>query len=77
MVLRQGLGVLAVDIVLGISVSLALSRIIVSQLWGVSAQDGVTILAVMALILLAGLVACWIPAHRATRVNPVTALRCE
>lgn len=77
MVLRQGLGVLAVDIVLGISVSLALSRIIVSQLWGVSAQDGVTILAVMALILLAGLVACWIPAHRATRGNPVTALRCE
>lgn len=77
MVLRQGLGVLAVGIVIGISVSLALSRIIVSQLWGVSAHDGVTILAVMALILLAGLVACWIPAHRATRVNPVTALRCE
>lgn len=77
MVLRQGLGVLAMGIVLGISVSLALSRIIVSQLWGVSAQDAVTTLAVMALILLAGLVACWIPAHRATRVNPVTALRCE
>lgn len=77
MVLGKGLGILVVGMVIGIGVSLAFSRIIVSQLWGVSAHDGVTILAVIALILLVGLVACWIPARRATRVNPVTALRCE
>ena len=77
MILRKGLGLLLIGIAIGLAVSLALSRLIVTQLWGVSAHDTVTILAVVGLLLLVGLIACWIPAHRATRVNPVTALRCE
>lgn len=77
MVLRQGLGLLLFGIGLGLAVSLAAGRLLSTQLWGVSPHDGVTILAVSSLILGVGLAACWIPARRATRINPVTALRCE
>jgi len=77
MVLRKGMEVLVVGISAGLLVSFVLSRIIVSQLWGVSAHDGLTTLAVVTLIFFVGLVACWIPARRATRVSPVTALRYE
>ncbi len=76
-VLRKGIGVLAVGISIGLVVSFALSRVIVSQLWGVSGHDGITVFAVVALIFVVGLIACWIPARRATRVSPVTALRYE
>lgn len=77
MVLRKGIGVLAAGVAVGLVVSFALSRVIVGQLWGVSAHDGITILGVVAVIFAVGLIACWIPARRATRVSPVTALRCE
>jgi ABC-type antimicrobial peptide transport system permease subunit len=77
MVLRKGIGVLAAGVGVGLAVSFGLSRVIVSQLWGVSAHDGITILGVVVVIFAVGLIACWIPAHRATRVSPVTALRCE
>ena len=77
MVLRKGLAVVLVGIMLGLGISFSVSRILVAQLWGVSAYDGLTIAAVVGLVSAVGLVACWIPARRATRVNPVTALRCE
>jgi putative ABC transport system permease protein len=77
MVLRKGLYLLLTGIVIGLSVSFVLSRILVSQLWGVSPYDRLTSIAVAGLLLLVGLIACWIPAHRATRVNPSTALRYE
>lgn len=77
MVLGKGLRLVAGGVAIGLAVSLALARLIVTQLWGVSAHDGLTILGVVLLIVLVGLVACWIPARRATRVSPVTALRCE
>jgi putative ABC transport system permease protein len=77
MVLRKGLYLLLTGIVIGLSVSFVLSRILVSQLWGVSPYDRLTSIAVAGLLLLVGLIACWIPARRATRVNPSTALRYE
>jgi len=77
MVLQKGLGLLLAGIALGLAVSLGVGRILVTQLWGVSQYDTLTFAAVIALLLLVGLVACWIPARRATRVNPVKALRCE
>jgi putative ABC transport system permease protein len=77
MVLRKGLYLLLTGIVIGLSVSFALSRVLVSQLWGVSPYDRLTSIAVAGLLLLVGLVACWIPARRATRVNPSNALRYE
>jgi predicted permease len=77
MVIRKGLQLLLGGIAIGLGVSFALSRVLVSQLWGVSTYDRLTILSVAGLLLLVGLVACWIPARRATRVNPSTALRYE
>jgi putative ABC transport system permease protein len=66
-----------VGIALGLAGSFALSGIVASQLWGVSPHDLLTMVAVPALILFVGLLACWIPARRATRVSPVVALRYE
>jgi ABC-type antimicrobial peptide transport system permease subunit len=77
MVLRAGMKVLLTGIGIGLAISFALSRVIASQLWGVSAHDGITILAVVGLVFFVGLMACWIPARRATLVSPSTALRYE
>jgi ABC-type antimicrobial peptide transport system permease subunit len=77
MVIRKGLQLLLAGIVIGLAVSLLLSRVIVSQLWGVSPYDRLIYAGVAGLLLLVGLIACWIPARRATRINPVTALRYE
>jgi putative ABC transport system permease protein len=77
MVFRKGLQLLLAGIAMGLAMSFVLSRVIVSQLWGVSPFDPLTIGCVVALLLLVGLIACWIPARRATRVNPVMALHYE
>jgi len=77
MVLRKGLQLLLAGIAIGLGVSLALSRVLVSQLWGVSPHDPLTLISVALLLLVVGLVACWVPARRATRVNPSSALRYE
>jgi putative ABC transport system permease protein len=77
MVLRQGLRLLGMGIVIGLLASLALARVIVSQLWGVSPYEPVTFAAAVGLLLIIGLLACWVPARRATRIDPTTALRYE
>ena len=77
MVIRKGLRLLLAGIAIGLAVSFALSRVIVTQLWGVSPYDRLTLVSVAALLLAVGLIACWIPARRATRINPSTALRYE
>ena len=77
MVLRKGLQLLLVGIAIGLVASFAVSRFIVSQLWSVSPHDPLILVSVASLLLLVGLIACWIPARRATRVNPSTALRYE
>jgi putative ABC transport system permease protein len=77
MVLWQGLRFLAAGIAAGLAASFALSRIIAGQLWGISAYDPLTLAAVVLLLIIIGTLACWIPARRATRINPLAALRCE
>jgi putative ABC transport system permease protein len=77
LVIRTGLRLVALGIVIGLCVSLVLARLIASQLWGVSAHDPLTLVIVPLLLLIIGVVACWIPARRATHVNPVIALRYE
>jgi putative ABC transport system permease protein len=77
MVLRDGLRLLVLGILVGTLCSLALARVITSQLWGVSPYDPLTVSAVAGLLLLIGLAACWMPARRATRVDPMAALRYE
>ena len=77
MVLRQGLILVAVGIGLGLGVSLAVTRVLASLLLGVRTSDPFTFAAVGFLLLLVALLACYIPARRATRVNPLKALRYE
>jgi putative ABC transport system permease protein len=77
MVLRQGLLLLLGGIAMGTAVSVTVARIIASQLWGVSPYDAITIGAVASLLFVIGLIASWVPARRATRIDPLNALRCE
>ena len=77
LVIRMGLGLVGGGIILGIIASLAVARVIATQLWGVSAYDPVTLSSVATLLLITGIVACWVPARRASRVDPLVALRYE
>jgi putative ABC transport system permease protein len=77
MVLRHGAMLVAGGLLLGMAGSLALSRTIESLLVGVPRTDTLTYALVAGVLAAASLVACWLPARRATRVDPVIALRCE
>lgn len=77
MVIRTGLLLVGIGVALGLIVSVALGRVIATQLWGVSAYDPWTLVCVPAVLLLIGLLACWLPARRAAHVDPLVALRYE
>jgi len=77
LVVGQGMRVTLVGIVIGVGATLALSSVLRSQLFGVSAWDPMTFLVVAGVLALVALTACYIPARRATRVDPVVALRYE
>lgn len=77
MVIRMGLRLVAIGVIVGLIVSLALSRILATQLWGVSAYDPWTLTCVPIVLLMTGFLACWLPARRAARVDPLVALRYE
>ena len=77
MILGQGLGTILIGIVIGFAGSLALTRTVESLLFGVTATDPVTFAGVILLLVAVGLLACYIPARRATRVDPLVALRYE
>jgi len=64
-------------IALGIAGALAAARLIASLLFGVTASDPLTFAAIAVLMTLVALAACWIPARRAMRVDPIEALRYE
>jgi len=77
LVIRTGARPVVLGLAIGLLVSLALSRVIASQLWGISPYDPATLATVVVVLLVTGLVACWVPARRATRVDPLVALRYE
>jgi putative ABC transport system permease protein len=77
MILGQGMSLIAVGITFGLVGSFALTRLIKKLLFGVSATDPLTLIAITLLLALVALLACYIPARRATKVDPLTALRYE
>jgi ABC-type antimicrobial peptide transport system permease subunit len=77
LVVKQGLALTHVGAIAGIGVALGVTRYLKSMLYDVRANDPVTIVVVAAVLLLVALAACFIPARRATRVDPIVALRYE
>ncbi len=77
LVLRAGMWMTGIGLVFGLAGTLALSRLLATLLFGVGERDPVTIAAVAAILGAVALCACYIPAHRATRVDPMVALRYE
>jgi ABC-type antimicrobial peptide transport system permease subunit len=77
MILRQGLTLVCVGILLGLAGGMALTRLMVSLLFHVSAHDLNTFVAVAGLLLCVALAACLFPALKATRVQPMEALRVD
>jgi putative ABC transport system permease protein len=75
LMIRQGMTVCAIGAAIGVGLSLAASRVLGSLLYGIGASDPPTYLAVVAVLLAVALLACYLPARRATRVLPVDALR--
>ena len=77
MIVRQGLSMALVGTAIGVAGAIALSRWIQSLLFGVTATDPATLAAVVTVLLAVAVVACSVPAWRATRVDPTSALRAE
>ena len=77
LVVGHGMLLAGAGLGLGLLVAFAATRIMSSLLFGVSATDPITYLGLALLLGLIALLACYVPARRATKVNPVTALRAE
>lgn len=76
-VLKAGLRWLLVGIGIGIPASIALAKILQDRIWGIKSADPLTLVAVSLVLIAVGLAACYFPARRATKVDPLVALRNE
>jgi predicted permease len=77
MIMGGALRLAGAGVLIGLAAALIGARLLASQLYGVSARDPLTYAAISALLAGVALVASWLPAHRATRVDPMSALRAE
>ena len=77
LVVRQGMMLALIGVIVGLAGALALTRVMSSLLFGVTERDPITFVAVAALLIVVAFISCFVPAHRATRIDPLIALRCE
>ena len=77
LVLKKAAALIAAGAAVGIAVAVGVTRLLTTFLYGVKAGDPITLLAVAALLAVVALAACYIPARRATKVDPLVALRYE
>jgi len=77
LVVRHGLGLALIGLGVGLAASFALSRLMASMVYGVTTFDPLTYIGTTALLLLVAIAACYLPARRAARVDPMVALRYE
>jgi putative ABC transport system permease protein len=77
LVVGQGMRLAAVGVSIGVAAALVLGRLIGSLLYGVGSHDATTFFGVVVVLLGSAALACWVPARRAARVDPVVALQAE
>jgi putative ABC transport system permease protein len=77
LVIGQGMRLALIGMALGVGAALALTRLLKTMLFGVSPADPVTFLAIVLLLMFVAFLACWFPARRATKVDPMVALRVD
>jgi ABC-type antimicrobial peptide transport system permease subunit len=77
LILGQGVRLACVGLTVGLIASLALTQVLKSMLYGISANDPVTLASAIGLLLIVATTACWVPARRAMRLDPMVALRHE
>jgi putative ABC transport system permease protein len=77
LIVRQGLSLVLIGTGLGLVIALALTRVLKSLLFGISATDPLTFTVIVTLMMFVGFLACYLPARKATKVDPLVALRYE
>jgi len=77
MIVKDGAKIIGIGLLLGIGGALVLTRLLEALLFGVTTRDPFTFLFIAVLLSVVAMLACCIPALRATRVDPLEALRCE
>jgi ABC-type antimicrobial peptide transport system permease subunit len=77
LVVGQGIKLIVIGVAIGLAGAFAATRALASMLYAVSPTDPLTFSGIAATLAAVALLACWIPARRATKVDPMIALRCE